>query len=140
MKIDFSTPDKVYITMNNSIFDILDDATNDMIGEDVTPAGAHIFQVNEDDPISLDEKASVEFHHIVARLLFICKRTRPHLQTAVAFLCTRVQNPDTDDYKKLSRTLKYLRTSAGLPLILGMDGTNTVSWWVYGAFAIHNYM
>ena len=50
----------------------------------------------------------------------------------------RVHNPDTDDYKKLSRTLKYLRTTAGLPLILGMDGTNTVSWWVDGAFAIHN--
>ena len=90
MKIDFSTPDKVYITMNNSIFDILDDAPNDMIGEDVTPKGAHLFQVNEEDPISLDDKSAVEFHHILARLLFICKRARLDLQTAVAFLCTRV--------------------------------------------------
>ena len=65
---------------------------------------------------------------------------RPYLHTAFAFLCTIVQKPDTDDYKKLSRTLKYLRTTTGLTLILGMDGTKTVSWWVDGAFDIHNYM
>ena len=82
----------------------------------------------------------MEFHHIVARLFFLCKRVRPYLQTAVAFLCTIVQNPDTDDYKKLSLTLKYLHTTSGIPLILGMDGTNTVSWWVDGEFSIHNYM
>ena len=74
----------------------------------------------------------------MSRLLFLCKRARPYLQTAVALLCTIVQKPDTDDYKKISRTLKYLRTNAGLTLILGMDGTNTVSWWVDGEFSIHN--
>ena len=57
MKIDFSAPDKVEITMNDSIFDILDDAPDDMIGEAVTPAGAHLFQFNEEDHISLDDKA-----------------------------------------------------------------------------------
>ena len=82
----------------------------------------------------------MEFHHIVARLFFLCKRVRPDLQTAAAFLCTRVKKPDTDDYKKLSLTLKYLHTTVSIPLILGMDGTNTVSRWVDGEFAIHNDM
>ena len=50
----------------------------------------------------------------------------------------RVQEPDTDGYNKLSRTLKYLHTTVGLPLILGMDGTNTVLWRVDEAFSIHN--
>ena len=111
-----------------------------MIGEAVIPAGAHLFQINEEDPISLDEKAAVEFHYIVYRLLFLSKRACRCLQTDVAFLCTRVQKPDTDDYKKLSRNLKYFRTIASLTLILGMDGNNTASWWVDGAFATHNYM
>ena len=124
--------------MNNSIFDIINNAPDGMNGEAVTPAGSHLFQVNEEDHISLDYKVEVEFHHIVDRLMFPFKSARPDLHTAVEFLCTRLQKPDTDDYKKLSRTLKYLRTTAGLPLILGMYGTNTVSWWVYGAFAIHN--
>ena len=140
MKIDFSAPEKVGITLKNSIIGILDDAPDNMIGEAVTPVGAHPFQVNEEDPINLDNKSAMEFHHTVARLLFLCKRARPDLQTAVAFLCTRVQKPDTDDYKKLSHTLKYLHATVGLPLILGMDGTNTISWWVDGAFDIHNDM
>ena len=45
MKIDFSAPD-------DSIFDILDDDPDDMIGGSVTPAGAHLFQVNEEDPVN----------------------------------------------------------------------------------------
>ena len=76
----------------------------------------------------------------MARLLFSCKRARPDLQIDVAFLRTILQKPDTDDYKKLNRTLKYLHTTVGLPLILVLDGTNTLSWWVDGAFSIHNDM
>ena len=56
MKIDFSAPDKVKITMNDSIFDILHDAPDDMIGEAVTPSGAYLFQFNEEDHIYLDDK------------------------------------------------------------------------------------
>ena len=46
MKIDFSAPEKVEITMNGSIFDILDDAPDESIGEALTPAGARFLQVN----------------------------------------------------------------------------------------------
>ena len=104
MKIDFFAPEKVEITMNDSIFDIFDDSFNDMIGKAATPASAHLFQVNEEEHISLDDKMAVKLHHIVAWLLFLCNRARPDLQKAVALLCTRLQKPDTGDYKKLSCT------------------------------------
>jgi hypothetical protein len=55
-------------------------------------------------------------------------------------MCTRVKEPDTDDYKKLARCMKYLRQSAFLPLILEGGMTNIVKWWVDGAFAVHNDM
>ena len=90
IKIDFSSLERVEITINDSISDILDDAPDDMIGEAVTPAGAHFFQVNEWDSIYLDDKVSVDFNHIVARMLFPSKSARPYVHTAVAFLCTRV--------------------------------------------------
>ena len=48
-------------------------------------------------------------------------RARPDIQLAVAFLCTRVQNLYTDDYKKLAKVMKYLELTIGLPLILAMD-------------------
>jgi len=31
------------------------------------------------------------------------------VQTAVAFLCTRVKEPDKDDYKKLVKVMQYIR-------------------------------
>jgi hypothetical protein len=35
-------------------------------------------------------------------------RARREIQTAVAFLTTRVKNPEEDDWDKLRRVLKYL--------------------------------
>jgi len=44
----------------------------------------------------------------VAQLLFVTMRCRRDIQTAVAFLTTRVKEPDEDDWAKLKRVLKYL--------------------------------
>jgi len=43
-----------------------------------TPAAEHLFQVNEKAD-KLNETKSEEFHTTVAKLLFLCKRTRPDL-------------------------------------------------------------
>jgi hypothetical protein len=80
------------------------------------------------------------FHHNTAKLLFLSKRARPDIQLAVAFLCTQVQHPDMDDYKKLGQLMKYLEGTIGLPLILGMDKTGKIRWYINAAFAVHNDM
>jgi len=49
------------------------------------------------------------FHHLVAKLLYLSKYTRQGIQTAVAFLCTRVKEPDIDKYKKQVRVVQYIR-------------------------------
>jgi hypothetical protein len=77
------------------------------------------------------------FHHNVTKLLFLSKRARPDIQTAVAFLCTRVREPDTDDYKKLMRCMRFLQQTTELPLVLEADGANIIKWWVDGAFTVH---
>lgn len=38
------------------------------------------------------------FHRVTAKLLFLWKRARPDIQTAVAFLC---QGPNANDYDVL---------------------------------------
>jgi hypothetical protein len=76
---------------------MLDELPNDMASESATPAATHLFQVNEDAG-NLDEETAQLFHRNVDKLLFLCKRARPDIQTAVAFLCTRVKEPDIDDY------------------------------------------
>jgi hypothetical protein len=140
MTIDFSHEGQVRFTMFDYISNMLDGIPDDMKGESATPAGAHLFQVDEDNPTLLKETEAVIFHHNTAKLLFLAKRARPDIQLAVAFLCTRVQHPDVDDYKKLGRLMKYLEATIGLPLTLGMDKTGRIRWHIDAAFAVHNDM
>ena len=72
--------------------------------------------------------------------MFLSKRARLDLQTAVAFLCTRVKSPDIDDAKKLGRVMRHLRETIFLPLVLGWDGTGNIYWSVDASFAVHGDM
>ena len=139
MTLDFSLPGKVQINMQEYIRNMLSELPEDMEGTATTPAAEHLFKINEA-PTYLSDAEAMFFHHNVAKLLFLCKRARPDLQTAVAFLSTRVQRPDRDDYKKLARGMKYLRKTITMPLTLEADDLQLVHWWIDGAFATHRDM
>ena len=136
MTLDYSMKGKVMVKMLDYVENMLRDAPEDMRGESATPAGSHLFQVNED-ATKLDEEKAQVFHHIVAKSLFLCKRARPDVQTPVAFLCTRVKQPDEDDYKKLKRMIQYLRLTRNLFLTLEADNLSVVKWWVDASYAVH---
>jgi hypothetical protein len=136
MVIDFSIPGKVMFTMIEYIKDMLRDLPKDMDGIAPTPAASHLFEVDES-ATKLGEDISIMYHHNTAKLLFLCKRARPDTQPAVAFLSTRVKGPDEDDYKKLARTLKYLRGTLYMPLTLEADDINVIKWYVDASFAVH---
>jgi len=136
MTVDYSEEGKVAIIMEPFIEAMLDDLPADMDGEASSPAANHLFEVNADAE-QLDEATSQMFHTNTAKLLFLSRRARPDIQTAVAFLTTRVKAPDVDDYKKLARCMKYLRATITLHLTLEGDDLRVVKWWVDGSFAIH---
>jgi hypothetical protein len=92
--------------MLDYIKNMLGELPKDMDGESASPAPNHLFEVNMENPAMLNKEQADMFHHNVAKLLFLCKRAWPDVQTAVAFLCTRVKGPDTDDYKKLTQVMK----------------------------------
>ena len=73
-------------------------------------------------------------------MLYLCKRARPDMQTAIAFLCTRVKQPDVDDWKKLARAIRYLRGTKDLGLTLEADGSGIIKWWIDASFAVHQDM
>jgi hypothetical protein len=81
----------------------------DMDGTATSPAASYIFILKDGIP-DLDEMTAEFFHATVAKLLFLCKRGRPDIQTAIAFLCTRVQQPTVHDYNKLSCVIKSSNT------------------------------
>ena len=67
-----------------------------------SPSGDHMFTVREDGKRKfLPEEQARQFHHMVAQLLFLCKRARPDIEPLIYFLTTRVKEPDEDDWVKL---------------------------------------
>ena len=84
MTLDFSLDGKVQISMEDYIRKMLAELPDDMAGVATTPAAEHLFKVNQS-PTYLDEKDAMFFHHNVAKLLFLCKRARPDIQTAMPF-------------------------------------------------------
>ena len=63
------------------------------------PAVNHLFKIREDKYREiLCEEMAKKFHLTVAQLLFLCKRSRPDVETLVYFLTTGVKEPDTDDW------------------------------------------
>ena len=53
------------------------------------------------DAEQLNEEKSEIFHSLTAKLLYIMKRARPDIETAISFLSRQVSKSDMDDWKKL---------------------------------------
>jgi hypothetical protein len=138
MRIEYSNPGKVLITMFDYIDGMLATLPTDMSGVAASPAANHLFEVNPT-VTALDKTKAELFHHYTAKLHFLCKRAQPDIQTVVAFLMTRVKGPDDDDdaYKKLRRVMRYLRATKDMPLTLEADHTHILKWWDYASFTIH---
>jgi Reverse transcriptase (RNA-dependent DNA polymerase) len=101
MTIDYSEDRKVKFSMPDYVEGILDDAPSKMDGVAMTPAGPNLFTVKKDDVILDDDNADT-FHRLMAKMLYLFKRARPDLQPTVAYLMTRVIQPNVDDWKKLT--------------------------------------
>lgn len=141
MTIDYSVKGKVIIRMRDYIKNMLDDLPEGFLSPRIvtSPAANHLFTVDLHATL-LDMRQSDLFHSVTAKLLFLCKRARPDIQTGVAFLCTRVIRPDADDGKKLCRVLQYLRGTIELDLTLEADNLQIIKWWVDASFAVHKDM
>jgi hypothetical protein len=98
----------------------------------------HLFDIREGVP-ELDKAAKERFHTFVAKLLYLAKRVRPDILTAVAFLASRVQSPTTDDQAKLDRVMKYLNGCGDLGIVL-KPGSEEVSPLAYvdASYGVHS--
>jgi hypothetical protein len=77
------------------------------------------------------------FHSHVMKLLYLAKRVRPEILTAVSFLTTRVQTCDIDDMAKLDRVLGYLSHSSGRGIVLRIGESLTVSAFIDASYGVH---
>jgi hypothetical protein len=86
-----------------------------MAGTDITPAASNLFTVRKD-VNKLDNEMAKTYHHLMAKLLYLCKRARPELQTVISFLMTQVTQPGSPGkwFKKtsVSHPVNNLRAGA----------------------------
>jgi hypothetical protein len=129
MDLDYSEVGKVKISMEQFTRKAIDEFPEPLPKTAGTPADDNLFTVRDDDDPRrrpLDTKRVETFHRIVAMLLFLVVRPRHDCRTAVAFLATRVTDPDEDDWGKLRRLLRYLKRNPSLPLLLDADNLGLV--------------
>ena len=137
MTFDFSQPGKVPIDMIDYINSMVDDFSVKLQSTDTrqTPAADDLFA--KGDGKKLPKEKAEEFHTFVAKGLFACKRARPDIHTAIAVLCTRVKEPNENDWKKLVDVMLYLNGTRNDKLILSADDLHIIKWWVDASFAVH---
>ena len=136
MILDFTTPGILEIDISDYIQVILQDTPTNLQGTSVVPAAKHLFTTRADAPKISPQEQEI-FHHLTMQLMYLSQRGRPDIQTAVAFLSSRVANPDQDDYMKLGKVIKYLESTIDMTLRLQADETNLLQWWVDAAYANH---
>jgi Reverse transcriptase (RNA-dependent DNA polymerase) len=105
MVLDFSHPGEVRVSMKGFVEDML--LSSGITGRARTPATEGLFEVRND-AVLCGEVKRKEFHSLVAKLLYLAKKSRPECLTAVAFLATRVTRCTDQDWEKLTRLLRYI--------------------------------
>ena len=102
MIFDFSKEEKVVINMVEYIKNIITDFREEIIATQTSPVAEHLFTVWSDAKAKpLPEEQAMAFHHATAQLLFLSARARHDILPATAFLMTRVNSPDEDNWGKV---------------------------------------
>ena len=74
------------------------------------------------------------------QLIYISNQLQPYIKFAIVFLSNRVREPDVEDYKKRTRVMNYTQGTIGLPLILSMDKSVNIKWYIDAEFVVHKYI
>ena len=85
MILDFTTPGILEINMSDYIQVILQDTPANLRGTSIVPAAKHLFTTRPDAPKISPQEQEI-FHHLTMQLMYLSKRGRPNIRTAVVFL------------------------------------------------------
>jgi hypothetical protein len=135
MELDYSEVNKVKIGMIKYVKNMLEDFPEKL--KDKTPAGDDLFKKGQGKMLET-ERAEGYHTMVVAKGLFLCKRSRPDIQPTIAVLCTRVKEPNEADWwGKLVRMMRYLNGTTKLRLTLSAGNLHCIKWYMDASFAVH---
>ena len=126
--------DKIKVDMSDYIKEILQE--NNITGVASTPANCNLFNIH-DNSILLNNSEKELFHTNVAKLLYLAKRSRPDILTAVTFLTGRVTCATQEDNFKLNRIFNYLHGTLDITLQLTGSKDMNIEAFIDSSFAVH---
>ena len=138
MVFDFSDVGKCKVTMDGYVHDLLESYSH-ITGVAKTPAVNELFLIHDNIEL-LSDKQRMEIHTLTAKLLYLSKRVRPDLLTAISFLSRRVLKPTAEDLKKLHRVIRYLRHTQTMGIVLQPDIHLQLYGYVDASYGVHSDM
>jgi Reverse transcriptase (RNA-dependent DNA polymerase) len=135
MNLHFEEKGKLKVDMVDYIKSMVKEFPEEL-GKATCPWNENLFKVDPKSPKLSKEKKEL-FHTFVAKGLFASKRARPDIQPAIAFLSTRVKEPDENDWFKLTRMMNFLNSTCNDVLTLCSNGQRIITWHLDAAFAVH---
>jgi hypothetical protein len=136
MKLDFTTRGKLKVNMTEYVKSMVNDFPEELSKSNY-PWNENLFKVDTKSPKLSKDKREL-FHTFVAKGLFVCKRARPDIQPAIAYLTTRVREPDEQDWFKLMKMMNYLNNTLEDVLTLNTDDSFNITWHLDAAFGVHH--
>lgn len=139
MDIEFNDDKTVSISTPEYLDQAIETFSEEVKGEVTSPANKTLFKVDEESLV-LDRNRHDIFHSIVARLLWVMKRSRADLETAISFLCTRVSCSTEEDWEKMRRVLKFVKQTKDDKRIIGAKSLTELMTWMDASYAVHPNM
>ena len=141
MKITLDRKNKsVIIDMKDQVleaFEMFGESLNETV---TSPTNKNLFNTYDGECDDLDEGRSETFHSVTAKLLFIMKRARPDIETAVSYLMTRVSKSNERDWENLKRCLGFLKGTINDVRIIRSDSLRDLHVWIDASHAVHANM
>jgi len=100
-----------------------------------TPATEDLFEEPKDEPLDVEMKE--RFHSAVAKILYLAKRVRPELLTAISHLASRVATPTMTDWNKLKRVFSYVRGTKKHCIIFLAGSKLELLAYIDASYAVH---
>jgi hypothetical protein len=125
----------IVISMAEYMSQLVDKLPRSITKKAKLPAAENLFGTGNG--IRLDKEQAKVFHTWVAKTLFACKQVRPNIHVAEPLLCTRVRDPNEDDWKKPIRLLEYINSTRDNVLTLSANDLQVIKWYANASFAVH---
>jgi hypothetical protein len=133
MNITFHDNGTVSVKMREYIKEAIMDFSEDITRSAATPVQKNLFDTNELHGLLMLHNGKI-FHSVVAKLLYVSRRSRLDIKLAIAFICTHMSCIMEQDWLKLKSVLKYLRGTLDEFLTLGADDVGLMKTWVDASY------